>query len=317
MSILLMNPYIKKFGYKFIWVDLNTLESKYSGLFSLPHKFQSRWKAHIEEFNIDISTEFYEAYTNNHIIGDLYILRNGLPFLKKIDNTSRRTINKKYTTYSETEALQELQSFSESLVQQFRLLKRGNIYWPMIFQIDKKTRHVTSTLFKLVTNKLDRSIYTLSKEECKILNKTIRKDFASSKLTEMALNNFNLSYEVLDEKTKFITLMTSLECLFNIGKDQIAHTVSRHLSIILSKNTKEFLENYALIKKFYGLRSKIVHTGGSINENINQSVIELQDMARKAISVCLALNINKEELFEKLNCFGFENRKPMGTDQSQ
>jgi Apea-like HEPN len=98
--------------------------------------------------------------------------------------------------------------------------------------------------------------------------------------------------------------MTCLESLFNLGRDQITHTVSRHLSIILSTNATEFQLNYKRIKKLYGIRSTIVH-GGTTNEKIEDVTYELQDKVSKAMLYCFKTDLNKSELFDKLNQSGY------------
>ena len=138
----------------------------------------------------------------------------------------------------------------------------------------------------------------------KELSEKFVKGFKSNSLTELSISNFNLSYEISDLKTRYITLMTCLESLFNQGRDQITHTVSRHLTLIISNSEKEFQENYYRVKNLYGLRSAIVH-GSSTKENLSDATSELQNKVRQAINYCLQLNYNKKELFDKLNSMGF------------
>ena len=98
--------------------------------------------------------------------------------------------------------------------------------------------------------------------------------------------------------------MTCLESLFNLGKDQIAHTIARHLSIIISKDKAEFNTNYSRIKKLYNIRNSIVH-GGEYKRDIVQDYLELSNKVRAAINYCNVEGLTKEKLFEELNSRGY------------
>jgi len=98
--------------------------------------------------------------------------------------------------------------------------------------------------------------------------------------------------------------MTCLESLFNLGKDQISHTIARHLSIILSDKKEQFKENYTRIKKLYNIRNSIVH-GGEYKDDIIQDYLELSNKVRAAINFCNVPDLTKEKLFEDLNSRGF------------
>lgn len=98
--------------------------------------------------------------------------------------------------------------------------------------------------------------------------------------------------------------MTCLESLMNLGSHQITHTVSRHLSLIISNSIAEFQTNYVRTKELYDIRSSIVH-GGKINEDLTKVTTELHDKVRSVINYCLKLNVDKKTLFAKLNAAGF------------
>ena len=98
--------------------------------------------------------------------------------------------------------------------------------------------------------------------------------------------------------------MTCLESLFNLGKDQIAHTISRHLALILSSDKDEFKINYARIKKLYNIRNGIVH-GVEYKGNLMDDYIDLCEKVRRAINYCNTAGLTKEQLFEHLNLSGF------------
>ncbi|MFI5193211.1 MAG: hypothetical protein ACHQD7_04120 [Chitinophagales bacterium] len=83
--------------------------------------------------------------------------------------------------------------------------------------------------------------------------------FDVNELSKIAFESFSVSHLIPDVKTQFVTLMTALESIFNMGENQIVHTVSRHLALLLAKDQAEFTMHYKRIKKLYSLRSKITH----------------------------------------------------------
>ena len=141
-------------------------------------------------------------------------------------------------------------------------------------------------------------------DECNQLGNIYEDSFNPNQLTELAIDNFNLSYNIVDVRTKYLSLMTCLESLFNTSTNQISHTVSRHLALIISKNIDEFNNNYRRIKELYGIRNRIVH-GGTVSEDISKATDDLQEKARIAINDCLKTNLNKLQLFEKFNVMGY------------
>jgi len=145
--------------------------------------------------------------------------------------------------------------------------------------------------------------YTLTDEEAKTLSEKLVAKYEYNTLTELPLKNFSVVYDLPDGRIRFITLMTCLEGLFNLGKDQIAHTIARHLSIIISIDKSQFNTNYARIKKLYNMRNSIVH-GGEYKGEIIQDYLELSNKVRAAINYCNVAGLTKEKLFEELNAHG-------------
>ena len=284
-SILKANDFLYKYGYQFVVVDLHELEKNFSGLFSLPKNFQPETVLTFGDSDITISNEFHKAFLNSSIFGlNSFFLRE-IILLKRINDYEQKVINKGVDNGGALQIMGELQEFTKQLVQQLRLFKNGDIFCPVLFQITKQDRHITgkySVGGRQVTSLM---AYSLSAEE--------------------AIRFFGLFRESLQIKTKYITLMTCLESIFNQGRDQITHTVSRHLALITSKSEQEFQINYRRIKHLYKVRSMIVH-GGKVKDDLNSLTSELQNNVRSAINYCLASPHDKETLFDKLNAMGFE-----------
>jgi hypothetical protein len=147
--------------------------------------------------------------------------------------------------------------------------------------------------------------YTIDDEDVSKLSTTLKAKYESNQLTELAAKNFSLVYDIPDGRIRYITLMTCLESLFNLGKDQIAHTIARHLSIILSEDKEQFKKNYTEIKKLYNMRNNIVHGSEYKGDDLMKDYLNLADKVRKAIIYCNTPSLTKEKLFEELNIRGF------------
>lgn len=302
-SILKLNEIIKKYGYTFLAVNLPDLEKNFSSLVSLPTNFQSEKTLILDEDKSSVSGEFYDLLTNHHSFGHESAFKREVVFLKRIENFEQEVVNKTVSLGLSMNVSDELRSFSSSLIQQLRLYKNGDIVCPLEFQIAADTRKITSKSWRhsKVFGHLE---FLITNEDVIALTKALSDKFTSTPLTELAINSYNLSYEIADLKTKYITLMTCLESLMNLGAHQITHTVSRHLALIISRSAEEFQTNYLRTKKLYEIRSSIVH-GGKINEDLTKATNELHDKVRKAINYCLNLHLDKEGLFAKLNASGY------------
>lgn len=84
----------------------------------------------------------------------------------------------------------------------------------------------------------------------------------------------------------------------------MAHTIARHLAIIIAKTKSEFKDTYVGIKKLYNKRNSIVH-GGEYKGDIVQDYLGLSQLVRHAIRYCNQPGMTKELLFENLNARGF------------
>ena len=304
-TILATNCFLEKFGYKFVCFNLEELEKNFSALLSLPKKFESEHQICFQDNNFSISNEFCQALMHNHEFGMPSIISKEVIFLKAINDFEQAVVNNIVNMELADTHLGKMQSFVEVLIQQFRLFKNGCISCTSQFQIRKDERNIPIKLWGPIGKSLSHSTFTLTESEVEILGTLFKDNFTSNELTELAISNFNLSYDIADIKTKYITLMTCLESLFNQGRDQITHTVSRHLALILSKSDEEFQKNYYRNKVLYNLRSAIVH-GNQTNEDLSAATDELQNKVRQAINFCLHLSDNKKQLFDKLNAMGFD-----------
>lgn len=304
-SIIGLNEIIEKNGYKFICISLAEFEKNFSNLFNIPKDFKSETYVKLGETDLIVTMEFWESLRDNPVFAHTTLFDYEVILLQRIKEFEQKVINNEVDLSNTSEIFGEQQRFVANLLQQLKLFKNGDIECAIQFQIDKYTRHrgMKSTNQNIKSYNIN-SAFSLTEHEIKAFSAFYRENFVANSLTALAIENFNLSYRLTDVKTKYITLMTCLECLFNQGKDQITHTVSRHLSLITSHSAEEFNENYYRAKKLYEIRSIIVH-GDKTKVDLMTSTNELQNKVRQAINYCQNLDITKKELFNKLNALGF------------
>ncbi len=301
-SILELNPAIEKFGYRFLCVDASEFEKNYSEILNVPKSSQRPLTIIIGRKQHGISHELHHAIVHSPVFGQMHFLNLEYPEIILLEKIDKFKITEANDFIVEMEIHTAFYSFVSDLLLQLRLYKAGEIRCSQYFQITSGTRQFSFRKTELSSGSLGN--YGVNTEDKKKLSKILKAKYESNSLTELAIKNFNIVYDIPDGRIRFITLMTCLESLFNLGKDQIAHTIARHLSIILSKNKEQFKENYARIKKLYNMRNSIVH-GGEYNGDLVKDYLDLCDKVRKAINYCNRPELSKEKLFEDLNMRGF------------
>ena len=301
-TILKLNPKIKEFGYEFVWIDATELEKNFSELLNVPKDDTRKLTIIIGRESLGISHELHNAIVHTEILNPRFFHMEypGIILLKKLSSCKINGDGNDY--HIEHKQLSEFYSFASNLILQLRLFKIGEIRYSQFFNISSTTRQLSFRKGGLKIG--SQGNYTLTDEEAIELSKKIVPNYEFNKLTELAIKNFTVAYDLTDVEIRFITMVTCLESLFNLGKSQIAHTISRHLSLIISNDIEEFKENYKDIKKIYNNRSLIVH-GGKYKGNMIEDYLTLSDKVRLAIEYCNKPNLTKEKLFEDLNSKGF------------
>lgn len=301
-SILKLNPAIAKMGYSFVWIDATEFELNFSDLLSVPKNDNRLHTIIIGREQLGISHELHNAIVHSSTIGQMFMHMEypGILLLKREKTFDIKDSNGDFIV--ERTAFSEFHIFASDLILQLRLFKRGEIRFSQFFQITTITREVLSRTIALSSG--SRGDFEITDEEATSLSNLLQEKFEFNLLTELAVKNFTIVYDIPDGRIRFITLMTCLESLFNLGKDQIAHTIARHLSLILSSSKEEFTSNYARIKKLYNMRNSIVH-GGEYKGDLISDYLDLSEKVRSAINFCNKPEMTKEKLFEDLNCRGF------------
>jgi hypothetical protein len=301
-SILLLNEIIQPDGYEFIHVTPEQLEEKYYKLFSFPkEQFKSNARYIInDEMSRYISYEFFDIVRSSNILSLGQVVEDSIIFLKR--NRTFEYDMELGTVQYEGEMDNEFQEYLEDLILKLRLFNPTPIKTTVQFHKLLENNTIVSIRGYTYSSMEFNPRYSVSKKEISQFKRIYGTSFKAS-LVQLAISNFSLSYQIVDKRAKVLVLMICLESLFNQGKDQISHTISRHLAIIMSTSLDEFRTNYTRIKKLYSMRSDIVHGNKDINPYYELE--ELEEYVRKAIIFCSGFGGNKKELFEYLNAKGF------------
>ena len=216
-SVLKLNPLLSKFGYQFRWIDATEFETNFSELVNVP-KDDGRKRNNMigREFQ-GISEELRTALVHSPPFGQIFMHMEhpGILLLHKMNTYS---ISDEITDIV-TERTSFIQFHEEvnELLLQFRLFKIGEIRFYQLFQITSITRQITSRKHEIAIGSF--GDFKLTDDEAAELSGLLRPKYEYNSLTELAIKNFNVVYDLPDGRIRFITLMTCLESLFNLGKD--------------------------------------------------------------------------------------------------
>lgn len=302
-SILKLNSIIQNQGYEFIYYTASDIEKNFSNILNLPADYK-RTNSIKYTNGCMVSIEFHEAFRSCDFIP---FGSTGIYLLKKVDNYDLIIENGEIQMDMRHQS--SMNQFIDKMIRSLRLFKDGDISSPLLFEISSNSRHIYSTLRSYNMARASGFFdYEINDDDISLLTENLFKTNKANQLTELAEEFFKRSYEQRNNYEKIISLVTSLEAIFNRGPDQISHIIARHLSLIISSDRQGFLDNYKKIKTLYGLRSKIVHgqyTCSKLTLGLDYEVQELRALSRKAILYCLQSDLSKQELFENLNCKGF------------
>lgn len=318
-SVLKLNAVLASFGYEFKLISLADLDKNFRHLYSLsPDWKKSNFTGftHDRQFadkngsipekekTIEITQDFLNLFMNRGMADGHQLLRDGeIIFLKKIEDDEIAVVDREIRNSFQLSSLQQVKVFADNLVQQLRLLKNGDVGCKTIFQIAAEARYVVSRLDSGSEIAKTKKFKIEDGDEI-VLQGMLQAPFAVNELTKLALITFNNTYQILDAQSRYLNFMICLESIFNLDSNQIAHTISRHLAIILSENETEFHEIYKRMKQLYANRNKIIHGTGKV-ENLALDTEALQNFARMAINYCLKVEMSKKDFHEQLNARGY------------
>jgi hypothetical protein len=301
-SILKLNQYMT--GYKFVKFDLSEVEKEFFQLFGLPKDFTAQ--EFISNYNGKVFTRnFYDAITNSKLTEYSVLNRGYMIFLEasevfELEHDENGHIKIDNPTHNLFQSFE----YVHHLIQCLRLIFSGYVAAPTIFQIDLSNKHIFTKMFDGVYRTVEKNL-NIDESKFENFGNLIKKPFPQSNDLSLALENFNTSYTIQDDRVRFIILITALESIFNFGRDQITHTIARHSSLLISKTKQEFHHNYSRVKKLYNQRSSLVHGSGK-NKIIQDIDIDFsEELVRIAIVFWINKGTDKEELFDYFNALGY------------
>ena len=266
----------------------------------------------IESFSEEEATTFFENLEKipTMTIAEKYFMRYGcLNFPEQ-----RMYVISKLLENMSTLDFPEIAKFDNTLVLGYldstirlmRLFKEGDIRMPVRFYYRVQNNEIERHMSGGIGSHISHEPYHLEAFEIPILQSFIhsvklpfQRDFV-----QLAFENFELSYEILDMQLAFLVLMIGLETLLNPSQYEVRYRVSRNIAVLLGKNRGNSEEIFAQAKKLYDKRSDIVHSGKRrIIEK--EDLLKLRDYLRKAIKEIHRIGKEKSEITALLDSHGF------------
>lgn len=293
-SIELLNPLLTAHNLEFIVADKKMILNEYLDFFnSLEQKKNRTPDEIISEIRMGPLGRDLLLYGNI-----VFLKQKESIYLDQIENFGNGHI--KLMSY-----LVDLHKKENEWITKLRLIGKGDVGSFADFQMVKENMQCINQ--QHILNPLPfGELYQTNENSIYYATQLFEKDIFSKEYIRNSLTYFNLTYTFTDYKAKFLNLMICLECLFNLGKDQISHTISRHIAIILSINKDEFIEYYKKCKKLYSLRSDIVHGQKIVKDNdVKENLEILYNYVRRILIYFIINNEEKQIMFEKFNYMGF------------
>ena len=218
----------------------------------------------------------------------------------------KKELTKMISSKAQKFEVEYVQGYLEPTIRLLRLFKEGNICMPLhCFYINNKN---PKRLMEMGTIRhIVIEPFTLNSNEITDLQKFIENTkipFSYSYL-QLAFENFEVSYELLNYYLSFLSLMIALETLFNPGQTELRYRISRNTAVLLGGNSDEDSKTiFSKVKRLYDLRSEVVHTGKKTIIK-KDDLLLLRHYVRESIKEIYKLNKNKDKLLEYLNSCGF------------
>jgi len=118
--------------------------------------------------------------------------------------------------------------------------------------------------------------------------------------SDLAFQNFELSFEVENVGLAFLSVITALEALYGSG----SHRVARNAAVLLGGTREESEELYEELRALHEKRSKYLHTGKS-DDIQREDVRKCRVVVSRSIKRVHELGLPRHQLLERLNTLGF------------
>lgn len=202
-----------------------------------------------------------------------------------------------------------VEGYLNPCIRLMRLFKEGNISMPAMYYYYMDKGIPRSFIRSWSGASLVPETYTLQSSEVPKLREFIQdtKLPFSKSFVQLAFDNFELSYQIPNVNLSFLSLMMSLETLFNPGRHEVTHRLSRNTAVLLGKKESDSRNLFLEVKNLYGKRCDIVHEGRP-NIVSRQDLLRLRYLVRESIKKVSRVDKSKDELMDLLNSCGFGER---------
>lgn len=209
--------------------------------------------------------------------------------------------------------LKRFVSLLRDRIRLLRLFKEGNIVlWHSCFYYMKNTEPSVISIHSEgpIADKTKFKLENIEIADAQHFIENTKLPFRE-KFLQLAFESFELSYEIHDINLAFISLMISMETLFNRSDRELRYRISRNTAVLLGENHKKSEDIFKDIKNLYDRRSEVVHglTNKKTTKNIREEeLLRLRNYVRESIKEIERIGKNKSDLLETLNSCGFGQR---------
>jgi hypothetical protein len=262
---------------------------------------------HVKSMSIDEYKNFKSEFKKSKLLGLRDIINEVISRDSNIVNFEEERI---YFIKNSSENYQKYQEYPNSIILLLRLFAEGDILLPIQFTTtlieNGKLKDIHSSMYML-TYYIYHPRYSLKNIDTKNLNRFISKVQLPLKRSwlQLAIENLALSYKTTNKNLSFLSMMISLEALFNPGRYELTYRISRNAAVFLGglkdMNSQTIFTD---IKRLYEKRSSIVH-GEKKNFIDENDLFRLRDYVRKSIRLIIDMDINRDDLLDHLNKSGF------------
>lgn len=129
---------------------------------------------------------------------------------------------------------------------------------------------------------------------------------------QLTYDIYHKTYEIIDVNLSFLVCMIGIELLLNPSNYEVTYRISRNTAVLIGKDRENAIDIFKMMKKLYGLRSRIVH-GNLLKAENKDELHLLRYYLSEAIKQVIKLNKKRDELLSELNILGFGEKHPQLT----
>ena len=197
------------------------------------------------------------------------------------------------------------------IIQLLRLYRPGDLYLynSIFFTYEEQCGEIRPTLFSSIEDEKSRAgtTFNIPRNLRHSINEFVEHNPIGTlhPNVRLALQSYDLSFEVSNNNLAFLTLMTAQEALLNESHQELKFRVCRATAVLLGTSTQKSRRILSDMKKLYDKRSLLVHTG--ICKKFSEDDVNLlKEYVRQSIVRVIQLSIPKDKLTVRLSELGFD-----------